>query len=126
VSGALVDSSVLLDYLKGEKRAKTAMSSYSHRAISVVTWLEVMEQCPAEVLEETRSFLRTFERLSISEAIADEALQLLHDHEGLKLPQALTWAAATVNKIVWLCVNPPAAARHHKGVVAAYGNRDRK
>ena len=96
---ALIDTGVLLDYLAGEPRAKRAIEPYAHRSISVVTWLELMAHCPPALLESTRGFLRSFERLSVSESIADEALRLMHQRSGLPLQRALTWATANVNQL---------------------------
>jgi predicted nucleic acid-binding protein len=99
---ALIDTGLLLDYLRGEKRAAVAMEACNHRSISVVTWLELMANCPRGLDESTRGFLRSFERLSVSESIADEALRLMNAHQGLALPQALTWASANVNQLVYV------------------------
>jgi predicted nucleic acid-binding protein len=96
---ALIDTGVLLAYLAGEPRAKRAIEPYAHRSISVVTWLELMAHCPPALLEPTRGFLRSFERLSVSESIADEALRLMHERSGLPLQRALTWATANVNQL---------------------------
>lgn len=99
---ALIDTGLLLDYLQGDPRAATAMESCKHRSISVITWLELMAACPAGLDEPTRGFLRSFERLSISESIADEALRLVTARPGLPLPHALTWACASLNQLTFL------------------------
>jgi len=91
VSSTLIDTPLLLDYLQGDRRAHKALEACVHRSISVVTWLELMSLCPAEVVDPTRGFLRTFERLSISEGIADEALRLMQRKPGLAMSRALTW-----------------------------------
>ena len=103
---ALVDTGLMLDYLRGDPRARKAVDACPHRAISVVSWLEVMAQCPPEALEATRGFLRTFERLSVSEGIADEALRLVQRKPGLPMARALTWATATVNQLTFLTSDP--------------------
>ena len=94
MSTALIDTDVLLDYLQGDERAAQALAPYDHRAISVVTWLELMAACPSPLLERTRGFLRSFERLSVNEAIADTALELIQRHPRLPHERALTWATA--------------------------------
>ena len=96
---ALFDTSILLDYLLGDKRATEVFSRFEHRALSVITWVEVMGVAPEGQREPTRAFLRSFERLSISEAIADEALRLIRERPGLPFHRALTWATALVNKM---------------------------
>jgi len=106
MTNALIDTPLLLDYLQGDKRAQRALAACTHRSISVVTWLELMSQCPADLIEPTRGFLRTFERLSVSESIADEAQRLMRDKPGLSLSRALTWATAVVNQLSFVTIDP--------------------
>ena len=117
---ALIDTCVMQDYLNGEERAQAAIEPYAHRSISVVTWLELMAACPAGLHEPTRSFLRGFERLSVSESIADEALRLMHERAGLALPRALTWASANVNQLRFVTANPAHVSKGDHNVVLAY------
>ena len=117
---ALIDTSLMLDYLKGDRRAVNALEPYGHCAISVVTWLEVMALSPPELLERTRGFLRSFERLSVSEAIADEALRLMHGHPGLPFHRALTWATARLNQLPYVTVDASCIARNERNVVMPY------
>ena len=117
---ALIDTSLMLDYLKGDRRALHAVEPYGHCAISVVTWLELMALSPPELLERTRGFLRSFERLSVSEAIADEALRLMHDHAGLPFHRALTWATARVNQLAYVTVDTSCIAQGDRNVVVPY------
>jgi predicted nucleic acid-binding protein len=106
MSSTLVDTALLLDYLLGDKRARKALEACPHRSISVVTWLELMALSPPDVADPTRGFLRTFERLSISEGIADEALRLVLRKPGLPMTRALTWATANVNQLTYLTCDP--------------------
>ena len=117
---ALIDTDVLLDYLAGDERAQRALEPFAHRAISVVTWLELMAKCPPGLQEPTRAFLRSFERLSISESIADEALRLLQAHPHLPQPRALTWATARVNQLRLVTAEPPQGRAEDATVVWAY------
>jgi predicted nucleic acid-binding protein len=121
--GVLIDTGVLLDYFRGDKRAQRAMASCQQRAISVVSWLEVMRQCPAHLADATEGFLRTFERLSISESIADEALRLILDKPALPENLALTWASARVNQLTFLTAEGAYVQRKDAGVVMAYKRR---
>jgi predicted nucleic acid-binding protein len=126
MTSVLVDTSVLLDYLAGEERARQALAPFGHRSISVVTWLELMAVCPPEALDATRGFLRTFERLSISEAIADEALRLQQQKPGLPSNRALTWASANVNQLVYLTVDPSHVEAGDRNLVVPYRWRRRR
>jgi predicted nucleic acid-binding protein len=120
---ALVDTELIHDYLRGDTRAKQAIEPYAHRSISVVTWLEVMARCPAGLEEPTRAFLRTFERLSIGESIADEALRLMQQYPGLTLPRALTWATARVNQLRLITSDPRNVPTDDAHVLHAYVGR---
>jgi hypothetical protein len=80
---------VVTDYLRGARQAASAFKRFPHRAITVTTWVEVMAAAPPALSLETREFLRTFERLAISEAISDRALALIERHEGLSLRHAI-------------------------------------
>jgi predicted nucleic acid-binding protein len=117
---ALIDTGLLLDYLTGEKRAATAMDACAHRSISVVTWLELMAACPDGLDEPTRGFLRSFERLSVNESIADEALRLMTARQGLARPHALTWASANVNQLVYLTTDARWITKADSNVVVPY------
>jgi predicted nucleic acid-binding protein len=117
---ALIDTGLLLDYLKGEKRAAKAMEGCAHRSISVVTWLELMAACPDGLSEPTRGFLRSFERLSVSESIADEALRLMTAHPGLTLSRALTWASANVNQLVYMTTDARWLVKADSNIVVPY------
>lgn len=122
---ALIDTGVLLDYLAGDARAKSAIDPYAHRSISVVTWLELMSRCPEGLIEPTRGFLRSFERLSISESIADEALRLMRQHSGLPLQRALTWATANVNQLRFVTADADHIDKDDANVVLPYRQRPR-
>src|SRR5262249_44346555 len=99
---ALLDSSILLDYLCGDARAARVIDSRQPAAITAVTWLEIMALAPSEQRDATRAFLRSFERLSISEPVADEADRLLRAHPALKFHQAIAWATASLNRLAYV------------------------
>lgn len=117
---ALFDTSVLLDYLLGDQRAVEVFKQFDHRALSVVTWVEVMSVAPPAQGEATRAFLRSFERLSISEAIADEALRLIHARPGLPFHRALTWATARVNQMAYVTADKSFVHADDKAVLIPY------
>jgi predicted nucleic acid-binding protein len=117
---ALIDTGLLLDYLRGEKRAAGAMQACAHRSISVITWLELMASCPQGLEEPTRGFLRSFERLSVSESIADEALRLMADRRGLSLPHAIIWASANTNQLMYVTTDPRWVTKADSNVLVPY------
>jgi len=99
MSSRLIDTPILRDYLRGDVRARGALKLVDHRSLSVVSWLALMAECPRTLLEDTKAFLRSFERLSVSEAIADEALRQVLRHPELTQDRALVWASAIVNQL---------------------------
>jgi predicted nucleic acid-binding protein len=120
VRNALIDTGILQDYLQGDERAYRVLSAYEHRSISVITWLELMSACPPALQEATRSFLRGFERLSISESIADEAQRLMDSKPGLPLQRALTWATAVVNQLAFVTADASHTEEADRLLVLAY------
>jgi predicted nucleic acid-binding protein len=104
---AVFDTRVVVDYLRGVKPAAAAFKRFPHRAITVATWVEVMIEAPATLSLETREFLRTFERLAISEAVSDRALALMEKHPGLELGHAIPWATAMANELIYITTGLP-------------------
>jgi predicted nucleic acid-binding protein len=98
----LIDTGVLIDYLRGDRRAAHAVEAHAHRAISALTWLETMTLAPPQQQAPTLAFLRSFERLPISEAAADEALRLREAHPSLDLHCALNWATARAHRLTFV------------------------
>jgi hypothetical protein len=104
---AVFDTGIVVDYLRGYKPSASAFKRYPHRAITVATWVEVMSEAPAGLSLETREFLRTFERLAISEGISDRALALIEQYPGLKLRYAIPWATALANELIYITRDLP-------------------
>lgn len=104
---AVFDTSVVVDYLRGAKPAASAFRRFPHRAITVTTWVEVMATAPTALSLDTREFLRTFERLAISEAISDRALALMEAHSSLQLRHAIPWATAVANELIYITCDLP-------------------
>jgi len=117
---ALIDTGLLLDYLRGDERAALALRDCTHRSITVATWLEVLRASPPDRREATRAFLRTFERLSISESSADEAVRLSFAHPALGAAHAINWANAIVNQLVFVTTEPGALPGAGRDVVVPY------
>ncbi len=92
---ALFDSSILIDALLEHEAAIAVIKANDDRAISVVTWIEVMTGAapPAEAV--TRRFLERFERIGLSDPIALEAVRV-RQRARLRLPDAVIVASARV------------------------------
>lgn len=91
---ALFDTNILIDYLRGIDAARAELARYTSVAISVITWMEVLigaKDPPEETM--VRRFLRRFDKLELTEAVAEEGIALRRRHR-LKLPNAIIWASA--------------------------------
>lgn len=93
---ALFDSSILIDYLRALPEARTELARYTDRAISIVSWMEVLIGSPPSEESSTRDFLAAFTLVEIDAAVAERAITLRRTYR-LKLPDALVWASAQVH-----------------------------
>jgi predicted nucleic acid-binding protein len=85
---ALFDTNILIDYLNAVPQARAEIQRYSDKAISIITWMEVMIGADPKVESATRTFLSGFDLLSIAERVAEEAAQLRRNHR-MRLPDAV-------------------------------------
>jgi predicted nucleic acid-binding protein len=88
---AVFDTNILIDFLHSHPAARRELSLYEERAISVVTWMEVLVGAADE--DVSRDFLSRFELLGVSDAVAEMAVKLRRVHR-MKLPDAIIWATA--------------------------------
>ena len=84
---------ILIDYLNGIPAAKQELERYESCAISIVTWMEVMNGGESQLDDTTRSFLNHFIAIPIGEPIAERAVKLRRERR-LKLPEAIILATA--------------------------------
>jgi predicted nucleic acid-binding protein len=91
----LFDTNILIDYLSGISQARVEMERYSRRAISIVTWMEVMAGTTREDERQVRAFLLTFSVLPVTTEVAERAFDLRRQRK-IKLPDAIIQATAQV------------------------------
>jgi len=96
---ALFDTNILIDYLSAVPQARGELERYSGRAISIVTWMEVLIGAAPAVEAGTRAFLAGFEVIALDEAIAERAVTLRREHR-VKLPDAVVWATAEAHSLL--------------------------
>lgn len=89
----LFDTNILIDYLRGLAAAKAECDRYSDRAISIVTWMEVMVGTKATGEQEIREFLEYFATIALTSTIAERAVAIRRRHR-VKLPDAIIKATA--------------------------------
>lgn len=92
---ALFDTNILIDHLNAVPEADTEIERYQDRAISIITWIEVMAGAADEVSDQTRRYLAAFQVSPIDGRIAERAVALRRSTR-IKLPDALIWATAQV------------------------------
>jgi len=91
----LFDTNILIDYLSGIPQARVEMERYSNRAISIITWMEVMAVATSADEKQTRAFLLTFTILTLTSEVAEHAVSLRRERK-IKLPNAIIQATAHV------------------------------
>ncbi|MDI1262964.1 MAG: type II toxin-antitoxin system VapC family toxin [bacterium] len=101
---ALFDTNILVDYLNAVPQARTELRRYTNKAISIVTWMEVMVGATEDVEGETRTFLGTFDVVALDETIAEHAVTLRRNHH-IKLPDAIIWATAQAHAMLLVTRN---------------------
>lgn len=92
---ALFDTNILIDYLRGVEPARAELERFPDRAISVITWMEVMAGAPADTAAATRVFLGGFTLVALDPTVAERAVEIRRTHR-LKLPDAIVRASADV------------------------------
>jgi len=92
---ALLDTNILIDYLRGIRAARAELGRYDHTAISVITWIEVMVGAPVQAEQATSDFLAGFAMIALDDEVAALAARLRRAHR-IKLPDAIVWASARV------------------------------
>jgi predicted nucleic acid-binding protein len=96
---ALLDTNILIDFLQFVPAARDELKRYEDRAISIITWMEVLVGAPQPATRATREFLDNFERIELNEKVAERAVRLRQQHR-LKLPDAIVWASAQVHSML--------------------------
>ena len=108
--GALLDTNILIDFLKGESKARDVFEEYAELYTSVICYMEVMTGCktPAEEIHATRMF-QMIKLLPVLDPIEDVAVALRKHRIGeshvagktkLKIPDAIIYATALVNVLI--------------------------
>lgn len=101
---ALFDTNILIDYLNAIPQARDELGRYDAASVSVISWMEVMVGAPPEVERATRAFLAGFTVVELDNAVAERAVSLRRQY-GIKLPDAIIWAAADVNSLLLVTRN---------------------
>jgi hypothetical protein len=101
---ALFDTNILVDYLNAVPEARTELQRYTEKAVSIITWMEVLVGADQDLEAATRSFLSGFDLVDVDERIAERAVSLRRDLR-IKLPDAIIWASARVHAMLLVTRN---------------------
>jgi predicted nucleic acid-binding protein len=116
---ALFDTNILIDYLNAVSEARTELQRYTEKAVSIITWMEVMVGANHDLEAGTRSFLGGFDIIAVDEVIAERAVSLRRSHR-IKLPDAVIWATAQVHAMLLVTRNTKDFPVGDPGVRAPY------
>jgi predicted nucleic acid-binding protein len=98
---ALFDTNILVDYLNAVPEARAELGRYAEKAISIVTWMEVMIGAHRDLDAPTRSFLNGFNVIAVDKDIAERAVNLRRTLR-IKLPDAIIWATAQAGAMLFV------------------------
>jgi predicted nucleic acid-binding protein len=116
---ALFDTNILIDFLNAIPQAREELALYDERAISIITWMEVMIGADAGVESQTRSFLDTFTIVPLGNQVAERAVMLRREHR-IKLPDAVVWASADTHSMLLVTRNTKDFAADAPGIRVPY------
>jgi predicted nucleic acid-binding protein len=116
---ALFDTNILIDYLNGVMPAKAEFARYSNKAISMITWMEVMVGATTETESLLRGFLAEFDCLAIDAPVSDAAVGLRQRYR-IKLPDAIVWATARVHGLILVTRNTKDFSPDEPGIRVPY------
>jgi predicted nucleic acid-binding protein len=100
----LFDTNILIDYLRGILQARAECDQHSDRAISIISWMEVMAGSTAANEAEARSFLLNFYTLPLTAEVAEQAVAVRRQRK-IKLPDAVIQATAEISGRVLITRN---------------------
>jgi predicted nucleic acid-binding protein len=91
---AVLDTNILIDYLRGIPSAKEEILRYRSPLISILTKMEVLAGVNGtEEESQIRTFLARFQMIGLEDTIAERAIQLRKSLR-IKMPDAIIYATA--------------------------------
>jgi predicted nucleic acid-binding protein len=94
-STAIFDTNIVIDLFNGVDQARVEIESYRVRAISIVTWIEVMAGVQGQEAKAAREALDDFMVIALTQKIAERAASERRTRR-LKLPDTIILATALV------------------------------
>jgi len=85
--------------------ARAELGRYRDRAISIITWIEVLVGAEPAIEAATRNFLdKRFHVIGLDEQVAERVVEL-RKLLRVKLPDAIIWASAQVHAMLLVTRN---------------------
>ncbi|WP_269514836.1 type II toxin-antitoxin system VapC family toxin [Brevundimonas subvibrioides] len=116
---ALFDTNILIDHLNAAPEADAEIDRYDDRAISIITWIEVMAGADAELADPTRTYLDGYSIVALDDPIAERAASIRQSRR-MKLPDAIIWATAQTTGRLLVTRNTKDFPADDPGVRAPY------
>jgi predicted nucleic acid-binding protein len=116
---ALFDTNILIDYLGGISAAKKELARYEYKAISTITWMEVLVGTTTDDETSIRAWLGSFDVIALDAAVANRAVEI-RKHKRIRLPDAIVWASAQVNSLLLVSRNTKDFPADEPGVRVPY------
>jgi len=117
---AVIDTNILIDYLKGIDSASEELSLYQQPYISIITWIEIMVGSQSDEESHTlRRFLSRFQLVQVNASIAETAVKLRKAHK-IRLPDAIIWASAQTTDRILVTRNTRDFSQSHPSVRVPY------
>jgi len=102
---ALFDTCILIDYLNGIESAKKEIELFDDKAISAITWMEVMVGDDKKSIAPVEHWLsQTFKLIAIDQAVSIKAVEIRKQNR-IKLPDAIIQATAIVTESLLITRN---------------------
>ncbi|MDR0243445.1 MAG: type II toxin-antitoxin system VapC family toxin [Burkholderia sp.] len=116
---ALFDTNILIDYLGGVESARAELGRYEYRAISTISWMEVLVGTSAQNEAPIRAWLSSFDVIALDSAVANRAVTIRKERR-IRLPDAIVWASAQVNGLLLVSRNTKDFPASEPGVRMPY------
>lgn len=116
----IIDTCILIDYLRGISQAQQYLATPTQRAISIMTWMEILVGAKGEAESHfLKQFLQQFQLINLDKTISEQAV-ILRQQYRMRLPDAIIWATATVHHGKLVTRNTKDFSEHHADIYIPY------
>jgi predicted nucleic acid-binding protein len=117
---AVIDTNILVDYLRGAIEAKDELAHYADPVISMITWMEILVGAATPDEErQLRGFMKRFEVRPVTFPIAERAVAIRREGRQ-RLPDAIIWATAQELNAILVTRNSRDFPADHPGIRIPY------